>query len=187
MGKIKVIALIGEAGSGKDFLLRCVLSNFPTTFNEIISCTTRPMRMGEVDGKNYYFLTDERFQQLIKEDQMLETAEFNGWYYGTMKQALSEEKVNIGVFNPTGIRSLLKREDIELKVFYVRAPAKKRLIRQLNREDNPNVDEVIRRYTTDKEDFSKIDFEYYELTNETQEDLDNNVQEILSLISPWRA
>ena len=118
---------------------------------------------------------------------MLETAEFNGWYYGTMKQALSEEKVNIGVFNPTGIRSLLKREDIELKVFYVRAPAKKRLIRQLNREDNPNVDEVIRRYTTDKEDFSKIDFEYYELTNETQEDLDNNVQEILSLISPWRA
>ncbi len=178
MEKIKVIALIGEAGSGKDFLLRCVLGTYPTTFNEIISCTTRPMRMGEVDGKNYYFLTDERFQELIKENQMLETAEFNGWYYGTMKQALSEEKVNIGVFNPTGIRSLLKREDIELKVFYVRAPAKKRLIRQLNREDNPNVDEVIRRYTTDKEDFSKIDFHYEDIQNRFVEDVEYTMQKI---------
>lgn len=177
MKKIKVIALIGEAGSGKDFLLRCMLGNYPQ-YNEIISCTTRPMRMGEVDGKNYYFLTNGRFQELVKENQMLETAEFNGWYYGTMKQALSEDKINIGVFNPTGIRSLLQHDDIEVKVFYVRAPAKKRLIRQLNREDNPNVDEVIRRYTTDKEDFSKIDFEYEDLQNRFIEDVDYAMKKI---------
>ena len=55
MQKIKIVALIGEAGSGKDFLLRCAREQYPE-FHEIISCTTRPKRMGEVEGRNYYFL-----------------------------------------------------------------------------------------------------------------------------------
>lgn len=60
MKKYKIIALIGEAGSGKDFLLRCARSKYPN-YNTIISCTTRPKRMGEVEGINYYYLTNEEF------------------------------------------------------------------------------------------------------------------------------
>ena len=72
--------------------------------------------------------------------------------------ALSKSKVNIGVFNPAGIRSMLARDDIDLRVFYVSTSPKTRLLRQLNREEYPNVAEIIRRYGTDVEDFKNIDF-----------------------------
>lgn len=177
MQKIKIIALIGEAGSGKDFLLRCAIENYKD-YNEIISCTTRPKRMGEVDGRSYYFLTDSEFVNKVSNLQLLEYTEFNGWYYGTMLDALDPVKVNIGVFNPAGIRRLSKRDDIDLRVFYVRAPAKKRLMRQLQREDNPNVDEVVRRYQTDKTDFATLDFEYIDLKNDSFEDAQNAVKQL---------
>ena len=60
---------------------------------------------------------------------MLEWTQFNNWFYGTSTKSVKEDQINIGVFNPGGIKNLLKRKDVELKVFYVRAPAKERLIR----------------------------------------------------------
>lgn len=169
MEKIKVVALIGEAGSGKDFLLHRLLEEHPE-YNEIVSCTTRPPREGEQNGINYYFLTDEEFSLAVKENMMLEISHFREWWYGTGKFALETDSVNIGVFNPEGIRNLLKHNDIDLYVFYVRTPAKTRLIRQLNREHEPDVNEIIRRYLADQADFAKLDFEYIELNNATYED-----------------
>lgn len=171
MEKIKIIALMGEAGSGKDTLLRCIMSSFPK-YNEIVSCTTRPKRMGEIEGRSYYFMTDEMFQTIVKSDAMLEYTSFNGWYYGTALSSLNPNKINVGIFNPEGIRKLLAREDLDVRVYYVRASAKTRVIRQLNREDNPDVDEVFRRYGTDREDFSKINFAYENIPNESVADLD---------------
>lgn len=84
---------------------------------------------------------------------MLEATAFNDWCYGTMKSALDPDKWNIGVFNPEGIEILLTCPFVELIVFYVYAPDKLRLMRQLTREDDPNVDEIIRRFGTDKKDF----------------------------------
>ena len=61
--KIKVVALFGKAGSGKDTILREVVSK--GDFHEIVSCTTRPRREGEQDGVNYHFLTNEEFTDLV--------------------------------------------------------------------------------------------------------------------------
>lgn len=172
MSKYKIIALIGEAGSGKDFLLRCSRIQYPN-YHEIISFTTRPLRQGEKDGVNYHFVSTTEFNEMINQGLMLETASFNGWLYGTSKSDLREDQINIGVFNPTGIRSLLAyKDEIDLKVFYVRAPAHTRLIRQLQREDEPNVDEIIRRYHTDQEDFRLLEFEHFIINNETKQDID---------------
>ena len=87
---------------------------------------------------------------------MLEYTYFNGWYYGTGLESVDEYKINIGVFNPRGIQKLsARREEIDLKVFLIDASDKTRLLRQLNRENNPNVKEIIRRFNTDEEDFSR--------------------------------
>lgn len=177
MSKIKVIALIGEAGSGKDLLLKCTCSKY-TDYNSIISCTTRPKRENEEHGKDYFFISIEDFYTVMQRGDMLETTCFNGWMYGTAIGELLPHKVNIGVFNPEGVRNLLKNDKLDVRVFYVRAPAKMRLIRQLNREDNPNVDEIVRRYGTDKEDFRNLDFEYTELDNRTIQDIDRNILKI---------
>ena len=176
----KIIALIGEAGCGKDTILKKVLAAAPDRLNEIISCTTRPMREGEVNGINYYFLTEEEFLLEAVRGHMIEKAYFNGWNYGTSYDTLSTDKVNIGVFNPTGIYSLLKRDDIELWVYKIEVKDKTRLLRQLNREENPNVGEIIRRYQTDKIDFQNLYFEYSNLPNETTEHLQAAVKEILT-------
>ena len=52
----KIIAIMGEAGTGKDSLMQEILKLKPE-FHEIISCTTRPMRQGEAEGVNYYYYT----------------------------------------------------------------------------------------------------------------------------------
>lgn len=153
----KVIAIMGKAGSGKDTILRKIVSRYPELFNPIISCTSRPMREGEQEGVDYYFLTDKEFEAKIDNDDMLENTSFNGWYYGIDFSSLSDDKVNIGVLNPTGVRTLIRNPDIELEVYYVQADDKTRLLRQLQREENPNVHEIIRRFAADERDFSSID------------------------------
>ena len=60
---------------------------------------------------------------------MLESTNFNNWYYGTGLDSVSEDKINIGVFNPAGVRSLLNRKDCNILVFWVQAADKTRLIR----------------------------------------------------------
>lgn len=175
----KIIALIGKAGSGKDTLMQEVLKANPN-LNEIISCTTRPRREGEVDGVNYFYMTPEQFGDKVLHDEMLEATVFNDWFYGTSYDALRSDVVNIGVFNPAGIDYIIARPDVETTVYYIAAADKTRLLRQLNREDNPDVTEIIRRYSADEADFSSLDFNYTELKNEAKEDLHANVRWILS-------
>lgn len=176
---MKIVALMGEAGSGKDTILHRIMEKYPSYFNEIISCTTRPPRQGEKEGVNYHFLSVEDFIRKILNGDMLEATEFNGWHYGTDSQSLTIGKINIGVFNPEGVRCLQEDENIELYVFYVRAAGKQRLLRQLNREENPDVDEIIRRYKADTEDFSFLnDIKYITLQNNTLDDIDIAVDTI---------
>lgn len=176
---MKILALMGEAGSGKDTILHRIMEKYPSYFNEIISCTTRPPRQGEKEGVNYHFLSVEDFIRKILNGDMLEATEFNGWHYGTDSQSLTIDKINIGVFNPEGVRCLQEDENIELYVFYVRAAGKQRLLRQLNREENPDVDEIIRRYKADTEDFSFLnDIKYITLQNNTLDDIDIAVDTI---------
>ena len=180
MGKYKIIALIGEAGSGKDYIMKQVLAAAPGRFNEIVSCTTRPKREGEIEGINYYYLTPEQFADKLINDEMLEATVFNNWCYGTSYDALRSDILNIGVFNPAGIYALLDRPDIELTVYKVVCKDKTRLLRQLNRENDPNVDEIVRRYKTDKDDFFDLEFEYIELPNEAFANLEDAVKQIVS-------
>lgn len=169
---IKVIALMGKAGSGKDTILTLLTHSYPNEYNEIVSCTTRPPREGEIDGVNYHFLTLHEFTQKEINNDMLETTIFNEWHYGTALSSLSTDKINIGVFNPAGVRSLLKNELIDLTIYYIQTSDKERLIRQLLREQEPDVHEIIRRFAADEADFSDLsDMEYQLITNQKQEDI----------------
>lgn len=173
----KIIAICGKAGSGKDTILQRVVAACPQ-LHEIVSCTTRPMREGEANGINYFYLTGEQFGEKVLRGEMLEATCFNDWFYGTSYDSLRSDCVNIAVLNPEGIDSIATHKNIEMVVFYVEAKDKTRLLRQLNRETDPDVYEIIRRFRADELDFENLDFHHNVLINETKEDLDYNVQVI---------
>ena len=175
-----VIALIGEAGSGKDTLMRKLVEANPQ-LNEVVSYTTRPPREGEVDGVNYHFITGEEFGELVVAGKMFEASCFNDWFYGTGVDSLKEDKLNIGVFNPEGIESLMQHSNVNLTVIRVWASDKNRLIRQLNREEFPDVDEIIRRYKADREDFDVLNFPHYIVDNNTIEAMQESLR-LLNLV-----
>lgn len=114
----------------------------------------------------------------MKNGEFCETAYFNDWYYGTSKWTLKDK--NIGAFSPTAVRQLMKNKDIKLTIYYIDVSDRDRLVRSLTREDNPDIKEIIRRYSTDKEDFSDLsDIPYIVLPNTSKEDYEKAVNTIL--------
>lgn len=184
----KIIAIMGEAGTGKDSLMQEILKLQPM-FHEIISCTTRPMREGEAEGVNYYYYTPEQFGDKVLFDEMLECTVFNDWFYGTSYDSVRSDCVNIGVFNPTGVESLLARPDVDVIVIRVIAEDKTRLLRQLNREGSPDVREIIRRFNADWMDFEGIDQDIPSLKvfNGEGADLTACANHVLAELTPWLA
>ena len=182
----KIIALCGKSGAGKDSLMMAVFSHLEKYLNPIISHTTRPRREKEIADESYHFVSEDEFLTLIDENKMLETTSFNNWYYGTSIDSLSNDKINIGVFNPDGIMSLLEDDRIKLEIYYITAKGKTRLIRQLNREENPNVDESIRRYSADEIQFQKMNnIKCNIMVNETFDDYMNIVNSICQKVKQW--
>ena len=188
-----MIVLMGEAGAGKDSMMQAVLKalsakGIVSEVHEIVSCTSRPMREGEAHGINYYYYHPNDFEMKIMNDEMLEFTRFNNWWYGTSYDSVrSDGIVNIGVFNPAGVRQLMDHPDCDITVYWICANDKERLLRQLNREEWPDVAEIIRRFNTDYEDFSDIDFGYIAIRNETEEDFEAGVKEIVCQVETMLA
>ena len=80
-----VIVLSGFSGAGKGTIMKHLLDRYPGSYHLSISATTRPMRTGERDGREYFFKSREEFDRMIADGEFLEYATFNGNSYGTPK------------------------------------------------------------------------------------------------------
>lgn len=85
-----VLVFSGPSGAGKGTLMNRLFQEFPTRFQFCVSHTTRPKRDGEVDGREYHFVTKEQFEQMITEEKLVEYAEVHGNYYGSSFSAVNE-------------------------------------------------------------------------------------------------
>ena len=167
MEKIKILALFGKSASGKDTIQKWIVSNYPKITKGIVSCTTRPPRDGEQEGVDYFFLTDEQFATKVLDGSMLEATSFREWFYGTALDQLDPDKINVGVFNITGIECILQDSRLDVEPVWVHASDKTRLLRSLNREANPDCAEICRRFLADEKDFDEADdFDYWGWVNE---------------------
>lgn len=80
----------GFSGAGKGTLMKALLEKY-TDYCLSISATSRMPRQGEVDGKEYFFLTREAFESMIEKEELIEWAMYVGNYYGTPKQYVQEQ------------------------------------------------------------------------------------------------
>ena len=176
--KYKIIALVGESGSGKDRILKS-LSSLPYHWNKIINCTTRPKRSYEKEDIDYHFVDSNYFLENV----FLEASDFNCWQYGTAENDLKEDIVNVGVFNTKSIPQLINNPLVsELIIYRIDVRPEERLLRQLSRDKNVDVTEVVRRFRTEQADFRLFDKDFAlhmkHLQNEDEFNLAENYVEI---------
>lgn len=85
-----LIVLSGPSGVGKATVRKALFKSPDHKFTYSVSMTTRKPREGEVDGQDYYFISEEEFLQRIKEGRFLEYAKFVGNYYGTPMEQVQQ-------------------------------------------------------------------------------------------------
>ncbi len=90
-----LIVVSGFAGAGKGTIMNNLIENYPG-YALSVSATSRAPREGEKEGVNYFYKTREEFEEMIKNDELLEHAEYVGNYYGTPK-AFVEKKLDEGM------------------------------------------------------------------------------------------
>lgn len=181
----KIIALVGPSGCGKTTIMDKIVKSLgkDTVFCPLVFSTSRPKRENE-SKEAYYFYTKEDFEDMIDHNDFVQYSIFNNWYYGLEIAELREDKINIGIFSPEAIAELKQAlgDQAEIEVFYIQASDKTRLMRCLQREENPDIKEIIRRYQSDVDIFnayfSENGMPFVSLTNETKEDIEKCVKTI---------
>lgn len=88
--KGRIVIISGFSGSGKGTIVNELLA-CSNDYEISVSVTTRTMRQDEVEGKSYFFVTKEKFEQMIYDDELLEYANYVGNYYGTPKKYVFDE------------------------------------------------------------------------------------------------
>lgn len=159
-----MICIYGRGCSGKDSIATEIVKehNIPRS----VTYTTRPMRNGEKDGKDYFYITNEEFDKKIEDGFFAETTEFNTcfgiWKYGSSKDSYKTDSVII--LNIDGVRKV-KNMNIPNAVF-VYVDSDDYLIKErfITRGDDPK--EAERRYLADKRDYKDaIDLADFTINN----------------------
>lgn len=122
--------------------------------NKSITYTTRPKRESEVDGDVYHFISNEKFNEMIENDEFYEYDVFlNDWYYGSTKE--DWENCNLFIKTVKGVNSIREEDRKGCFVVYLDIDEGIRYERLMERNDNNDSSE--RRIQSDKRDFNYFD------------------------------
>ena len=165
--KATIVSLIGCSSSGKDAVLKEMLKQNPRTLKGLVSHTTRPMRKGETEGKEYHFISKKEFEDKLGAGEFVEYRTYNveggdTWYYGLHDSTIkiNSDDIYVGIFDVNGYWSLVEEYGEEnVLPIYVDCDVVTRLERALSREGiAPGTEkyrEVLRRLYADSEEIEQ--------------------------------
>lgn len=128
-----LVVVSGFSGAGKGTLMKALLNQYDN-YALSISATTRSPRVGEVDGKEYFFVTEDHFKHMIENDALIEYAQYVNHSYGTPKEyVLNQMKMGKDVILEIEIQGALKVKERfpEAILLFVMPPSAEELKRRL--------------------------------------------------------
>ncbi len=187
-----LVVLSGPSGVGKGTVRKELFKMPEQNFVYSVSMTTRSKRPGEIDGKDYFFVTREEFEQKIKENKFLEYAEFIGNYYGTPKDEVDKQLsagkeviLEIDVEGASQVRAQMK----EAVFIFLVPPSREALYNRLKQRGTES-DEVINRRIEKANREFKLAYKYdYIVVND---EVHNAADRIMAIIraehaKTWRS
>ena len=150
-------ALIGKSGAGKDVLKNALVER--DNFIHITTTTSRPVREGEVEGREYHFISEEEFLKKIENNEFAEYRTYNTvfgtWYYGSPMCEIDKDKDYVIILDIGGAKKFLESyKETPTKVIYIEAPDSIREERAKLRDKNFNKAEWDRRLIDDEKVFA---------------------------------
>jgi guanylate kinase len=186
-----LIVVSAPSGSGKTTIAREIMKHF-NFIKFSVSATTRPKRDGEVDGKDYFFLTKEEFEEKIKKGELLEWEKIYGNYYGTLKsvveKALSNGDIMLFDVDVNGAISIKKKfPDVSILIF-IRPPninvLKERLMKR-GTEDEKQIEKRLDRVHMELEKAKY--FDYILVNDKLEETVESAIRVVFNEIEKWKA
>lgn len=181
MSKGSLFIVSGPSGTGKGTVCSELLKKDNIFLS--VSATTRDRRAGETEGVTYFYITEDRFMEMIEKGEVLEYAVYNGNYYGTPKKAV-EEMLEAGknVILEIEVQGALKVKALmpEAVMIFIIPPSIKELRKRLTERGRECSDEIERRIDAAKWEFSQSPKYNYVIVNDN---LDRCVGETLSIIN----
>ena len=179
------IVLSSPSGAGKTSISKKLLQK-DKKLALSISCTTRPRRKGEVNKKDYIFISEEDFKKQIKKGKFLEQASVFGYHYGTLSQTVSNffKKKRDVLFDIDwqGFQQL-KQSGMEVVGIFILPPNKKELIRRLKIRGRDTPEEMKKRMSLVQDEISHFpEYDYVVVNN----NLDICVSKIQNIINAER-
>lgn len=177
----KLLVISGLSAAGKGTIAKELVDRFDN-FVLSVSATTREKRGNEVDGKDYFFISKEKFDEMISNDEFLEYAKYVNNYYGTPKKYVEEMMKNgknvILEIEMQGALQVKKIYDKAVLVFFLPKDAKTQRERLISRkrETLEQIEERIKQAIVDAEYAIHYD---YVLVNENIDDSIKDMQEIV--------
>lgn len=145
----KIIVITAPSGAGKSTIVRKLIKQrIDLAFS--ISLTTRERREGEIDGKDYYFVTHNDFQQRVQRGDLVEHEEvYPGQYYGTLRSEIeriwSERKIALFDMDVKGAENIKKAYGNDALVIFIAPPDKETLARRLENRNTESKDSLKKR------------------------------------------
>lgn len=165
----KLFCIIGKSASGKDTIFKKLTEDKSLNLKKVVLYTTRSMRIDEIEGRDYFFVSDDVYERMRDNHQIIECRTYNTvngiWRYFTADDGQIEfSSGNLIMIGTLEAYIKLKQYFGEKKVVpvYIETEDGLRLERALAREKkqkNPNYAEVCRRFLADREDFSESKLE----------------------------
>ena len=176
-----MIILSSPSGAGKTTITKKIQQKYQT-FKISVSHTTREPRPNEVDGVDYYFISQEKFKELIAEDKFYEYAKIFDNYYGTSKESVDTTiKNNDIIFDIDwqGTKQLSKFKKLKLIKIYIVPPNKEELKKRLIKRNQDSSSEVERRFKAYDEDIKHWKDYDYVIINENLEECYKQIEKII--------